>query len=283
MIELAGRDGLYQRGLAGDSFNTAIYLARAGLTVDYLTRLGDDPASDDIIALLEAEHIGISQVTHCPGRQPGLYIIDNDAAGERYFSYWRDHSPARELFAATPQLDDIDVFFFTGITLAITRSGFDNLLQLLATLNNRDCKVIFDPNYRPALWHDAEQAREHIQQVLPWCHTALPTLEDDTALWGIKQVNECRRLYLDAGVKELVIKGADLVTYAFAGESTLEQQAEAVAAIDTTGAGDAFNAGYLASRLTGGDLQDAVTRAQALSRQVVQHRGAILPRHQEQR
>lgn len=283
MVELAalGPGGPYQRAFAGDSFNTAVYLARAGLQVDYLTRLGDDALSGDILRMLEAEGIGAGLVRRVPGRQPGLYLIDNDDDGERRFSYWRDRAPVREMFDQPLAVEEIDALYFTGITLAVTRSGLPNLIELLAGARNAGCRVLFDPNYRAGLWDSRSQAREHFNAVLPLCDTVLSTLDDDTALWGVDSVRACQELYAGRGVRELVIRGAALNVHVFTGGATHSRQAEAVPALDTTGAGDAFNAGYLSQRLRGGDPADSIARGQALAAQVVQYRGAILPRPED--
>ena len=279
MVEMAVQDdGSYRRGVAGDSYNTAVYLARAGLAVNFLTRLGDDPLSDDIVQHLQHEGIGDTLVERDAGRVPGLYLIENDAHGERQFHYWRDSAPARELFARPLQIAQCDVFYFTGITLAVTHTGLAHLVALLSELRAGGCRIVFDPNYRPALWDNANQAREHYAAVLPLCDIALPTLEDDAALWNIHSVDACSAHYQNQGIAEVVIKGPALTTYVYAGDSQLVQAAPAVTALDTTGAGDAFNAGYLAARLPGGDLEAAVGQAQQLAAAVVQHRGAILPR-----
>lgn len=285
MLEMAatGAAGQYSRGVAGDSSNTAVYLARAGLPVSYLTRLGDDRYSAEIIEALRAEQIDDRLVTTCPGRQPGLYLIDNDpVAGERSFSYWREHSPARELFSAPLALDDVDVFYFTGITLAVTRADHDRLLTTLHALHEQGCRILFDPNYRPALWANVEQAREHCRAVLPLCDTVLPTLDDDRLLWSLDSAADSAAFYRDLGVEEVVVKGDELNTLVINTNQRFEQQATPVRAVDTSGAGDAFNAGYLAARLKGDDVPTAVTQAQALAARVVQHRGAILP-HEPQR
>lgn len=282
MIEMAASDGSagYQQGLAGDSFNTAIYLARAGLAVDYLSCLGDDRFSDAIIEQLQLESIGSEHIRRFAGRQPGLYLIQNDASGERQFSYWRDHSPARQLFELPMTLQDWDVFYFTGVTLAVTRSGLDNLLALLAQLSARGCKIVFDPNYRPQLWQSREQAQQHYRAVLPYCSIVLPTLEDEQALWDINTVEQCRQWYMDLGVEELVIKAPQLCCHVFSDGQHIERQAQAVTAVDTTGAGDAFNAGYLAARFSGSAIEPAIILAQQLAARVVQHRGAVLDRNQ---
>ena len=282
MVELAnaGQQGLYHQGVAGDSFNTAVYLARQGLQVDYLTRLGDDIFSEKIRQQLLTEGIGDSLVQQCPGRRPGLYIITNDDRGERQFSYWREHSPARDMFNAPLALQGYDLFYFTGITLAIARSGLDNLVAQLRQLRNQGSTIVFDPNYRPLLWRDRQQAQHYYREVLPLCDILLPTLEDEAALWETGTEQQCHEMYKGFGIRELVIKGQDLVASVYCGEQHISRKAQAVTALDTTGAGDAFNAGYLSARLLNRTIEQAVEFAQQLSAQVVQHRGAILPRHQ---
>ena len=93
-----GGDGRFGMACGGDTFNTAVYLARAGIDVAYATALGDDPYSDGIVAMAAAEGIKTDLMLRVPGRLPGLYMIETDTKGERRFRYWRDEAPARELF-----------------------------------------------------------------------------------------------------------------------------------------------------------------------------------------
>ena len=133
MLELAptGCKHRYQRAFAGDSFNTAVYLARAGIPTRFLTRLGDDAGSTGALQVMHEEGIGSALIERDQGANIGLYLIANDESGERTFTYYRDSSPARRLFDAPIPLE-ADVFYLTGITLAVTRSGRDNLLNLLS-------------------------------------------------------------------------------------------------------------------------------------------------------
>lgn len=280
MLEMAAASepGLFRAGVAGDTFNTAVYLARAGLDVAYLTRLGDDRFSDDILLRMRAEGIGTELVERCAGALPGLYLITNDVSGERQFHYWRDVAPVRGLFEQPLPAPDAGLFYFSGITLAVTRNGRDNFLRLLGDLRARGCRIAYDSNYRPQLWDSPAQAREYSRAALPLCDIALPTLADECLLWGISTAEECRALYADAGADEIVVKADDLTAQAFAGSRHAQRRAVPVDAMDTTGAGDAFNAGYLAARLAGDSLDDALQAAQALAAKVVRHSGAIIPR-----
>ena len=101
LIEMArGGDGRFAVGCGGDTFNTAVYLARAGIPTAFATALGDDPFSDRILALATAEGVQSDLMLRVPGRLPGIYVIDGDAAGKRTFHYWRDGEPASRIVRA---------------------------------------------------------------------------------------------------------------------------------------------------------------------------------------
>ena len=126
MIELRELpNGHLSRSYGGDTLNTAVYLARLGVPVDYVTALGQDPWSDEMIEGWQSEGIGTRLVARLPNRLPGLYVIQTDSTGERRFSYWRDSAAARSLFdmPATPQfceaLAGYEVLYLSGITLSL--------------------------------------------------------------------------------------------------------------------------------------------------------------------
>jgi 2-dehydro-3-deoxygluconokinase len=83
-VELArGGDGRFALASAGDTFNAAIYLARAGVPVAFASALGDDLYSDAIVSLAKAEGIGTDLILRAPGRLPGLTLTDADGKGQR--------------------------------------------------------------------------------------------------------------------------------------------------------------------------------------------------------
>ena len=99
VIELArGTDGTFALSCGGDVFNTAIYLARAGIGVAFATALGDDPYSDSAVALAAAEGVSSNLMLRVPGRLPALRLIETAAAGACTAHRWDEAAPVRELF-----------------------------------------------------------------------------------------------------------------------------------------------------------------------------------------
>ena len=107
MVEMRQAPGdLYSRGFGGDTLNTAVYLARLGVSVDYITALGDDLLSDEMIAGWQAEGVGTAQVARLKGKLPGIYMIETDESGERNFFHWRESAAARQMMDL-PETDAI--------------------------------------------------------------------------------------------------------------------------------------------------------------------------------
>ena len=270
----------------GDTLNVAVYIARLGGIVEYVTALGDDLMSDWLVEQWRAEEVGCRLVARTPTSTPGLYLINTDDFGERSFLYWRDSSPARRLLsdeseaqALFEKLRDIPVLFMSGITLAIyDESSRRRLFSLLADYRQRGGKVVFDGNFRPKLWDSVGATRDAYIEMYKLTDIALPTFEDEQQVFGdLDEAAVVDRLQ-SYGVREIVVKlGAEGCLTVEGTQRTLVHAAK-VGVVDTTSAGDSFNAGYLSARLAG---QDPITAAQAghqLASTVIQYKGAIIPR-----
>lgn len=283
MLELTRKGELWQLGYGGDTLNTAIHLARAGHDVAYLTALGSDPLSADLKAKWAAEGLDTALVLDHPTRSAGLYAISTDAAGERSFAYWRDTSAAREMFAlpgtdhAVTTATTADLLAFSLITLAILPpEGREGLLDLARQVRARGGLVAFDGNYRARLWGSAAEARAARDAAIACADIGLPTLEDEAALDGADNADAAAEHWQSLGCTETVVKlGA--AGCRLPDGSTIPPPA-CLAPIDTSGAGDAFNAGYLDARLQGADLATAARAGHALAGWTIMRPGAIPPR-----
>ncbi len=291
MIELNQRDReTLALAFGGDTLNTAVYLARLNprerLAVDYVTALGDDPYSDAMIAMWRDEGIGTGSVARLPGKLPGLYLIRIDDKGERRFFYYRSAAAARELFAdarTMPLLATLmkyDLVYFSAITLSILgEGGRERFFAALAAARAKGCRIAFDSNYRPAGWPDPATARAVIGRFLACVDIALPTFDDEAALFEDADADATATRYADAGVSEITVKlGAEGCLLDTAGERQRVAVSRQIKPIDTTAAGDSFNAGYLSGRLAGRSARDAALAGHHLAAAKIAHRGAIIPR-----
>ncbi len=291
MLELSHRSGSSfdntldtALSFGGDTLNTAIYLARLGGNVDYVTALGDDAMSCWMLNQWRAEGVGCDLVEICAGRVPGMYMIRTDAQGERSFLYWRDNSPASELFddeekanALFLKLMSYEYIYLSGITLGIYKlEALKRLLVFLSDYREQGGKVIFDGNYRPKLWSSASVARDIYQRIGFLTDIALPTHDDECMLFDEQTTEETLKRFSEYSISELTMKMGGLGALVVAGaEPTLVKTTE-VNVVDTTAAGDSFNAAYLAARLKGLDAERAALSGHALASTVIQHRGAVI-------
>lgn len=285
MVELvAAGDDLWRLGWGGDTLNLAVYLARLGEPVHYLTALGDDRFSERMLAGWRAEGVGTDRVARLPGRMPGLYAIETDAAGERSFHYWRSEAAARDVMKTLdPQtaLAGVGLLVLSGITLAVVR-GQDRpaLFALLDAARARGTGVAFDLNVRPRMWPDPAAAAEVFGEALSRADLAFATLDDLAGLALADDIASARAAIRDRFAGEAVLRIApDRAAVAPAGAAFEAVDLPApVAAADTTGAGDSFAAGYVAARRRGLEPARAVRAADRVARVVVRHAGAIAPR-----
>lgn len=281
-------DGTFPAQIAygGDSLNFAVYMARLGIPISYATALGDDPLSDWMLAQWQAEGLGCDLVRREAGGAPGLYLVDVDAAGERSFRYWRENSPAsrllddpeqaRQLFA---QLADYEWLYLTGISLAICAPpARARLFDFLAAHRAAGGKVAFDSNFRAQLWPNRQQAACACERMHRLADLALSTLDDEQQLFGDASEGDAANRLRIWGVPEIVLKNGPAGCAISTGASLLTVPPPKPAAIiDTTAAGDSFNAAYLAARLQGRTARDAAIQGNQLASQVIQHPGAIIP------
>ena len=290
MVELQRQDASIRQGFGGDTLNTAVYLARqlpaSQGKVHYVSALGTDHFSQNMIDAWQHEGVDTSLVQRLSNKMPGLYFIDTDSQGERSFSYWRSDAAAKywleteKTDTVLAQMSKMDVIYLSGISLAIlSPASRQRLFDFLATFRTQGGRVVFDNNYRPRLWQSREETQQCYQQMLALTDIAFLTLDDEDALWGERPLNEVVDRTLTLGVSEIVIKrGASpcvIVSKSGVREEVAAQKISNV--VDTTAAGDSFSAGYLARRLQHGSITESAMQGHLLAGTVIQYRGAIIP------
>ncbi|MDD1782652.1 sugar kinase [Enterovibrio sp. ZSDZ35] len=292
MLELHETSERLAKGFGGDSLNSAIYLSRlarlAGdikpLSVSYLTAMGSDSQSHYVLNAIEQECVDTSDVLRIDGKLPGIYLIENDESGERHFHYWRNDSAARywvqsfDDAALYEHLKQFDMVYLSGISLAIQfPEQRVRLIEALQRYQASGGRIAFDSNYRPRLWKDAEEAICAYNQVMSVTQTALVTFDDEHALFGDQHPIEtveriqalgCDHVIVKCGAEEcLVAKGNDI-------QRVPARRVETV--VDTTSAGDSFNAGYLFGETQHLAGKQSAQLGHLLASHVIQAKGAVV-------
>lgn len=271
-------------GFAGDTFNTAWYIKTLAPDWEtrFVSRVGTDDVSDRMLAMMTDAGIDTNHIQRSQDRSAGLYLI-SVTDGERSFSYWRSHSAARQLAAdetaLTQATDDADVVYFSGITMAILdAAGRARLLGTARKARTAGKTVVFDSNLRPRLWANPDEMTQTVMQAAAVSDIVLPSFDDEAAHFGDADIIATRDRYLEAGASIVVVKdGAGEIHYSKDGQTGCVKPPAATQIVDTTSAGDSFNAGFLVGLAQSGSMQDAIRLAAQVAGQVIAQKGALVP------
>jgi 2-dehydro-3-deoxygluconokinase len=285
MIELKQADGgLFSRGYGGDTLNTAVYLSRLGAGVDYITALGDDALSDEMIAGWAAEGVGTRRVLRLPGKLPGLYMIQTDDKGERRFFHWRDSAAARSLMdlPETPEilnsLSGYEVIYLSAITLSLYGGeGRARLFAAIKRAREAGSRFAFDTNFRARGWPDLDVARAVYREAFELADIVLASTEDLRPLYP-GESNEALLARIPGAEVALKLSEPASILRLEGVPYPIKAKPVEAPVVDTTAAGDSFAAAYVAARLVGTDPIAAARAGHRLAGVVVCHPGAIIPR-----
>lgn len=268
----------YLQGFGGDTSNAVIAAARAGARTAYLTRLGQDPFGDALMALWQREGVDTAGIERDAEAATGIYFVTHGAKGHE-FSYRRAGSAASRM---TPQwlpralVRESKILHVSGISLAISPSARDTVFEAMAEARRAGTLVSFDSNLRLKLW-SLEEARAGIARAAGLCDLFLPSVEDVTALSGLADPDAIIEWSHALGAKQVVLKLGAGGAIASDGQRRERITGHRVQAVDATGAGDCFCGNLLARIALGDPLFEAARYANAAAALAVQGFGAVAP------
>ncbi|MEP3048027.1 MAG: sugar kinase [Roseibium sp.] len=285
MIEMAPTgEGTYSMGFAGDTLNTAWYARKclpSEWTVSYYTGVGRDEVSSQMVDFLETSGIETGSIRRIGDRTVGLYMIQLKD-GERSFAYWRSQAAARCL-ASDPDdlkkaMSGAGLIYFSGITIAIlSPEDRRHFFDALKDARSKGAKTAFDPNLRPRLWEDEDTMRAVVTEAAGCCDLVMPSFEDELAHFGDETPEMSAKRYLSAGAEMVVVKnGPEQVICATKDNQETFQPTPVDNIVDTTAAGDSFNAAFLSEYLVSGNWGASVDAGGRLAGKVIQNRGALV-------
>lgn len=278
----------YASRFAGDVSNFSVYLKRLSQAscVQFFSATGNDALSDQMRTFLSSEDINLDLLSRSQDKTVGLYMIHTDDSGERTFTYWRSDSAAKKMFELADKtvlaeaIDTADYFYFSGITLAILdQPSRERLFALAEQCSAGGKTIIFDPNYRQSLWTSRAQALPQIERAYQLCNILLSSSEDEQMLWGSASTEDSLERLRNYSIDEIILTNGPGEISGYDNDRRFQVQAvEASEVVDTTSAGDAFNAGYVAARHAKLSIEESVVNASSLASIVVGFPGAIIPK-----
>jgi 2-dehydro-3-deoxygluconokinase len=279
--------GMLNQSFAGDVYNTAVYLKRLTVKatkVSILTAVGNDEISEKMLTSFSAENIDSSMIFINNKATVGAYLIETDELGERSFVYWRDSSAAKSIMQNTRLNVDLfcqsktSIFYFSGISIAIlNKEDREKFWQMITGLKAQGIQIVFDSNYRSRLWDDEQDAVEQFNLAFQVSDIVFAGVEDFFLLYQIGSFNAVSEFLKNYDINEVVIKnGSEGVISIDNGKESYSPVVPVDNIVDSTSAGDSFNGAYLAARIKGQGVLEAVKFASEVAALVIQHSGAII-------
>ena len=275
---------LYQQKFAGDTFNTLYYLAKtSSFESYYYTVIGNCKLSKQLMEFFKTIPIHLDYVYQDLKLNLGLYLIVNDQQGERSFVYYRQQSAAKQLiqyfsYAMQEDFFTFDAIYLSGISLAILSNNDRKILiNELEKYARQGGQIIFDNNYRHQLWSSPHDAHEAYKELHTISSIVFVTFEDEQLCYGDKSIEDTLNRYYKFSPLVVIKNGSKPVFISY--DKTINQYpvSKINHIIDTTGAGDAFNSGFINKYLYGESIKNAVEAGCQLAGKVIQQAGAIIP------
>lgn len=268
----------YRPGLGGDTSNAIIAAARCGARAGYVTALGEDVFGRAILDAWAREGVDASRVRLAPEGATGVYFVTHGPEGHA-FSYRREGSPASRMGPADAPLDYVAgarALHVSAISQAISGSAADAVFAAMETARAAGRFVSYDTNLRLKLW-PLRRARGVIHEAITLADLARPGLDDARLLTGLEAPDAIADFYLRLGAR--------IVALTLGAEGSLVATPERrerigslkVAAVDATGAGDAYDGAFLAEYLRCGDPFRAGRFANAAAALSTTGYGAVAP------
>ena len=271
-----GNKKTYSSGYGGDTSNTAISIARQGMSVGFISKVGKDQFGRELLELWKRETVDYSHVSIHPEAPTGIYFVTHDADGH-HFTYYRSGSAACQMTPLDLPKDDLSqtrILHLSAITQAISVSSCETAFAAIFQARKNGVKVSYDTNLRLKLW-SLDRARDVINRTVPMCDVIMPSLEEATSLTGLVDPEEITDYFFELGAKLVVLKQGSHGALVSDGKENLNIPGHKVKAIDATGAGDTFDGAFLSEWIRKDDPFSAAEYANAAAALSTTNYGAV--------
>ena len=273
---------LYKQSIAGDTLNFSFYLDKNIFDTFFLTAIGTSDISEKVLNFLKQEKINTDLVSKIASNEIGLYVIKNDNLGEKRFYYWRDNSAAKYFFnndikKISKKLQNFEYIYFTGITLSLLEDkNIDSFMRLINYFKKKNSKIVFDLNIRINRW-SKKNLITYLNKLLPKVDILFASGEDFFSWKKSKKINDFKKIINKFKISHGIYRKNAQFNYSFYNNKKYMIKNKLLKKVlDTSGAGDGYNAAYLSNFLKHYDPQKALRCASGIGAKIVKKKGAIV-------
>ena len=284
MIEISNtKNRLYNQSFAGDTLNFCNYLDKKKLKAFFLSAIGKSEINQSLLDFVKSKKISTKYIKKINQFEVGLYLIKNKDNGEKQFFYWRDESAAKQYFNNIDflnlykELKNFDYIYFSGITLSIIHiSKLNNFIKLLKLLKSKKIKIVFDFNIRPSRWNK-KNLNIFLDSVLKFVDICFLSGEDMNYWKNKNNIKSYEQIVRKYKIKHSIFRKNAEYTYVFLNKTRYVFKNKLLKkVVDTSGAGDGFNAAYLSNFIVNNDPVLALKAGSSLGSKIVMKKGAIV-------
>lgn len=267
----------FKRKVGGAELNFAIGCSRLGLESGWISALGKDPFGLQIRNFARGEGIDTSEVKFVEGYPTSLNFKEISESGNVNTYYYRDKSPTLTLTSETINEDYIKnskILHLTGIYPAVNQElNLPLIKEAIKIAKKNNVLISFDPNIRLKLWSKS-QARIVLKEIITEVDILMAGQEELEIIFGTKDSRKLINISKENNIKLLAIKKGEEGSVGYFNDEIVESPAfEVSKVVDTVGAGDGFNSGFIYGYLQGWSLNKMLTFANAVGSLVVQVKG----------
>lgn len=243
--------------VAGAESNLAVGLAKLGRRAAWISRLGDDEFGRHVAGMIRAEGVDTSRVVFDSAHRTGLMFKER-TAGETKVYYYRENSAASRMTpadVAEESLAGASMLHLTGITPVLSQSCADTVIHAMDLADRLGIRISFDPNIRRRLWRDRDYA-PLIGELTLRARLVMLGLDEAEAIFGEREPERIfGRLFEKGRAERAAIKNGADGSWVADASGIRKIPPIACRCVEPIGAGDAFNAGFLAGCLEGRDVE----------------------------
>lgn len=248
--------GMY---IAGAESNTAIGVRKLGHSATFITRIGDDSLGQFILRMIRAEGVDTSYVKVDPEYPTGIMYKEALPNNKTAVHYYRENSAASRLNISDIPKETITkakIIHLTGITPVLSESCRQMVFDVMDIAVSGGCAISFDPNIRKKLWKNHDHS-PLMKELISRSSYVLIGLKEASELYGTDDVKRLSDLIFSSGMVQFIaIKNGSKGAWVCDHFQQLIIPPVPCNSIDSVGAGDAFNAGFLTGVLEKRPLEE---------------------------